>query len=131
MGQAPRGALPRRICASSICWLQASSRGQLCTLERFLEHLERSAEKGLSRAAAKDENAVTIMSIHQSKGLEFPVVFLVDLSHRFNMIDAGEQLLCHKTLGLGVQMADPEKRIRYPVLGKTGHCGQDPAGDGQ
>ena len=92
--------------------------GQLCTLERFLEHLDRAAEKGLSRAAAKDENAVTIMSIHQSKGLEFPVVFLADLSHRFNMIDAGDQLLCHKTLGLGVQMADGEKRIRYPSLGK-------------
>ena len=92
--------------------------GQLCTLERFLEHLDRAAEKGLPRAAAKDENAVTIMSIHQSKGLEFPVVFLADLSHRFNMIDAGEQLLCHKTLGLGVQMADPVKRIRYPSLGK-------------
>lgn len=117
-GAGPQGSAAKENLRQFYLLAASFEQGQLCTLERFLEHLERSAEKGLSRAAAKDENAVTIMSIHQSKGLEFPVVFLVDLSHRFNMIDAGEQLLCHKTLGLGVQMADPEKRIRYPSLGK-------------
>ena len=117
-GAGPQGSAAKENLRQFYLLAASFEQGQLCTLERFLEHLDRAAEKGLSRAAAKDENAVTIMSIHQSKGLEFPVVFLVDLSHRFNMIDAGEQLLCHKDLGLGVQMADPDRRIRYPSLEK-------------
>ena len=96
----------------------AFEQGQLCTLERFLDHLERMEEKGVAKAAAQDPEAVKIMTIHSSKGLEFPVVFLCDLSRRFNMSDARNQLLCHKTLGLGVQLADEERRIRYPSLGK-------------
>ena len=92
--------------------------GQLCTLERFLDHLERREEKGLSKSANQDPGAVRLMTIHSSKGLEFPVVFLCDLSRKFNISDSMDQLLCHKKLGLGVQIADEARRIRYPSLGK-------------
>ena len=114
----PGGETAKQNLRQFYCLASDFEQGQMCTLERFLEHLDRLAERGLTGAAAKDAEAVTIMSIHQSKGLEFPVVVLSDLSHKFNMTDAGEQLLCHKELGLGVQMADPVKRIRYPSLGK-------------
>lgn len=92
--------------------------GGLCTLERFLDHLDRLEERGVSRAAAQDPGAVRLMTIHSSKGLEFPVVFLCDLSRKFNLSDSMDQLLCHKELGLGVQIADEKKRARYPSLGK-------------
>ncbi len=98
--------------------------GQLCTLERFLDHLDRMEEKGVSRTAVQDPGAVRIMTIHSSKGLEFPVVFLCDLSRKFNISDTQDQLLCHKTLGLGVQIADEGRRIRYPSLGKAAIAAQ-------
>ena len=64
-------------------------------------------------------NAVTIMSIHSSKGLEFPVVFLADLSRKFNFQDMREAILCDSDLGLGCNRVDTERFVRYPTLAKT------------
>ncbi len=88
-------------------------------LGRFLEHLEGLGEKGL-KTAEEDGAAgsVSIMSIHKSKGLEFPVVFLCGLSKRFNFQDAAQKVLCHKELGLGLSATDKEKRISYPSISK-------------
>ena len=58
------------------------------------------------------------MSIHKSKGLEFPVVFLCGLSRSFNRESLQAQILCDKKLGLGLSVADPQTRIRYPSCAK-------------
>ena len=88
-------------------------------LNRFLKHLEALEEKGLAGAGTESSaGAVTIMSIHKSKGLEFPVVFLPALSREFNMMSVSEQLLCDKDLGLGLSCVDTQKRIRYPSVAK-------------
>lgn len=88
-------------------------------LGQFLDFLTSSEEKGLSFAAdQKLSDAVTIMSIHKSKGLEFPVVFLCGLSRDFNREDARKQVLCNKELGIGLNCMDLEKRIRYPSIAK-------------
>lgn len=63
-------------------------------------------------------DAVTIMSIHKSKGLEFPVVFLCGLSRRFNLESARAQVLCDKNLGLGLCCVDTKNRVRYPNVAK-------------
>ena len=88
-------------------------------LGRFLEYLDAMEEKGLITAG--DQSApgcVTIMSIHKSKGLEFPVVFLCGLGREFNMESQRSAVLCHKDMGLGLNAVDTEKRLRYPTVAK-------------
>ena len=88
-------------------------------LSRFLEHLRACQERGIvSSANQQNAGGVTIMSIHKSKGLEFPVVFLCGLSRGFNQESARGQVLCDKDLGLGLSCVDAGLRVRYPTLAK-------------
>ena len=87
-------------------------------LTQFLDHLETLQGKGLITSGASAEDCVTIMSIHKSKGLEFPVVFLCGLSRVFNRESLNAQILCDKELGLGLSVADLANRVRYPSLAK-------------
>ena len=87
-------------------------------LEQFLEYLDLQEEKGLKVEGESAAGAVTIMSIHKSKGLDFTVVFLCGLSRSFNQESLRAQVLCHKELGLGLSVADNEKRVRYATLAK-------------
>lgn len=88
-------------------------------LGRFLEHLQSLEEKGLIFAGEQDSaGCVRIMSIHKSKGLEFPVVYLCGLSRDFNMESQRANVLCHKEMGLGLSAVDHENRLRYPTIAK-------------
>ncbi len=88
-------------------------------LEAFLDYLESLDEKGLVIGVENAlSGAVTIMSIHKSKGLEFPVVFLCGLSRRFNREDLRAQVLCHKEMGIGLSCIDTNNRVRYPTIAK-------------
>ena len=87
-------------------------------LGQFLDHLEALEDKGLISAGNAAGGAVTIMSIHKSKGLEFPVVFLCGLAREFNRESLRAQILCDKELGLGLSVADISNRVRYPALSK-------------
>ena len=58
------------------------------------------------------------MSIHKSKGLEFPVVFLCDTARRFNKRDSQDSVLVHPQLGLGPKLTDTKRRIEYPTLAR-------------
>ena len=87
-------------------------------LSQFLDHLTALEEKGLISAGEQLGGAVTIMSIHKSKGLEFPVVFLCGLSREFNRESARAQVLCDKELGLGLSCVDSKNRVRYPTISK-------------
>ena len=85
----------------------------------FLTYLDSLMERGLSTAQNnRTRGMVTILSIHKSKGLEYPVVFLSGLSKGFNREDLKEQVLCDRELGLGVTCVDGEKRVRYPTIAK-------------
>jgi len=89
-------------------------------LDRFLTHLEALEERGLPGSANESTTGcVTIMSIHKSKGLEFPVVFLCGLSKRFNQESLRQPVLCHKDMGLGLSCVDHENRVRYPTISKA------------
>ena len=88
-------------------------------LDGFLEHLQALEEKGVTNLSGQSSTGcVTIMSIHKSKGLEFPVVFLCGLSRGFNRESAYAPLLCHKELGLGLSCIDAKNRVRYPCVAK-------------
>jgi len=87
-------------------------------LSQFLDYLQLMAEKGLVSGGESGAGAVTVMSIHKSKGLEFPVVFLCGLGREFNRESLRAQVLCDQELGLGLSVADPVNRVRYPAISK-------------
>ena len=87
-------------------------------LEGFLDYLQIIATEGLQVQGANVDGSVRIMSIHKSKGLEFPVVFLCGLSKSFNMEQTRQQVLCDSDLGLGLSCVDTERRVRYPTVAK-------------
>ncbi len=88
-------------------------------LEQFLEHLDALEEKGLIAAGEQTAaGCVTVMSIHKSKGLEFPVVFCCGLSKSFNRESIRAQVLCDQELKLGLPAVDGENRLRYPTVAK-------------
>ncbi|MBQ7817511.1 MAG: helicase-exonuclease AddAB subunit AddA [Oscillospiraceae bacterium] len=88
-------------------------------LEQFLEHLTAMEDKGLIAAGEQTATgAVTLMSIHKSKGLEFPVVFVCGLSREFNRESARAHVLCDQNLGLGLSFVDTRNRVRYPTVAK-------------
>ena len=86
---------------------------------RYLEQLK-SYEIDLGEAALNEnmENAVKIMTIHKSKGLEFPVVFVSGLSRQFNLLDANQPLLGHPEFGIGLEYVDMASRVHFPSLMK-------------
>ena len=69
-------------------------------------------------ASRAQGGGVNIMSIHKSKGLEFPIVVLCDLHRRFNTKDMTRPVLVHPELGLGTERVDAERRIRYDTVSK-------------
>jgi len=67
-----------------------------------------------AKTVGAEQDAVRIMSIHKSKGLEFPVVILFGIEHKFNMMDLTKSVLFHAKLGFGPKYIDTEHRITYP-----------------
>ncbi len=88
-------------------------------LHRFVQWLSDQAEQGREPAVSSTKQAVRIMSIHRSKGLEFPIVFLCDLARQFNQSDARDDVLIHPTLGLGPKCFDPERGVQYPTFARS------------
>ncbi|MBD5529063.1 MAG: helicase-exonuclease AddAB subunit AddA [Lachnospiraceae bacterium] len=84
---------------------------------RYIEQLEKY-DVDFGEAGALDENAdvVRIMSIHKSKGLEFPITFVSGLAKRFNMQDANQSFLMDMDFGLGTDFVDTERRVRNRTL---------------
>ncbi|OPH58593.1 helicase-exonuclease AddAB subunit AddA [Paenibacillus ferrarius] len=89
-------------------------------LFRFLRFIERMKESGgdlgTARALGEQEDVVRIMSIHKSKGLEFPVVFVAGMAKMFNQRDLNDAFLLHKELGFGPRFVDTALRVSYPTL---------------
>ncbi len=86
----------------------------------FLKQLKRMEERGdePSEVSFSANNAVSIMSIHKSKGLEFPVVFLANTSRKFNTMDLRAPVLIHPELGLGCKVTDTVRGLEYPTLAR-------------
>ncbi len=84
---------------------------------RYMEQLEKY-DVDYGEADTLDENAdvVRIMSIHKSKGLEFPITFVSGLAKRFNMQDVNQSLIVDMDLGLATDYVNPKKRIRNKTL---------------
>ena len=84
-----------------------------------MEHVAVIEKKGLHISTDNGkQNAVRIMSIHKSKGLEFPVVFLSGLSKGFNNDDAKQAVMLDDKLGIGIGVTDHDARVCYPNVAK-------------
>ena len=91
-------------------------RQSLSRFMQFLQSLRDEADLGQPSVASEADNVVRVMSIHRSKGLEFPVVVLPDLGKGINFTDCQGAILTDRTRGLGMAVVDERKMIRYPSL---------------
>ena len=78
-----------------------------------------SGDLGAAKIIGENEDVVRIMSIHKSKGLEFPIVFLANTGKSINLMDLKEDILLHNEIGLGTKYIDYEKQIEYDTLSKS------------
>lgn len=88
-------------------------------LHRFIQYLTRmQARNSELPSASGAASSVKIISIHRSKGLQYPVVFLCDTARSFNQQDMREAVLVHSELGLGPQLVDPVRKLRSPTIAR-------------
>lgn len=96
---------------------EATSFRGLFRFLRFIERMqERGSDLGVARALSEQEDVVRLVTIHSSKGLEFPVVFIAGLGRKFNMMDLNNAYLLDKEYGFASKYVNPEKRLTYPSL---------------
>ncbi|HEX3012432.1 MAG TPA: helicase-exonuclease AddAB subunit AddA [Syntrophomonadaceae bacterium] len=99
-------------------YLQTSMQG-LFNFIKFIERLKNgSSDVGTARLLGENENVVRIMSIHKSKGLEFPVVILAGLGKKFNLSDSNAAVLLHKDMGIGPRYIDVDKRTSADTIAR-------------
>lgn len=84
---------------------------------RYIEQLHKyDVDYGEANVVEESTDVVRIMSIHKSKGLEFPIVFVAGMDKRFNMQDANAGIVLHPNLGVGLDAVDLERRTKTPTL---------------
>ena len=87
---------------------------------RYIELLKKyDTDFGEAQTASDQGSSVRIMTIHKSKGLEFPVVILADLDHRFNTRDTSAPVLADQRFGIAAEAADPVLKLRGTTLKKN------------
>lgn len=98
-------------------------KGNFKGLYNFINYLDNIKLRGGDMDSAKiigeNENVVRIMSIHKSKGLEFPVVFLSMCNKKFNLMDSYGSMILHKELGIGLEYIDYDNSFSFPLITKN------------
>ncbi len=93
-------------------------------LYHFIYYIDRikynkKNDYGPAKTFSENDDVVRLMSIHKSKGLEFPVVIIAGLGKRFNRRDLQKKMLLHRTLGFGPLYVDPDLRIKRQTLARV------------
>lgn len=84
---------------------------------RYMERLDRyDVDFGEAKVTGEDDKSVRIMSIHKSKGLEFPIVFVAGMGKNFNTQDSRAKLILHQDYGIGMDYIDLNLRVKEPTL---------------
>lgn len=87
---------------------------------RYIDKIrEYEVDSGEASGVSESDDLVRIMSIHKSKGLEFPIVFLCNASSKFNDMDVNKNVVIHKKYGIGLDYIDTDTRISYSCLHKN------------
>lgn len=96
---------------------ESTSYRGLFNFVRYIENLKKyQVDFGEANILSENEDTVKIMSIHGSKGLEFPIVFAAGMGKQMNMQDARESIVLHPDLGIGVPCVDEKLRIRTRTI---------------
>ncbi len=96
--------------------LQKSGFKGLFSFVSFLDRLSAGGEGAEAKMLSENSNVVRIITIHKSKGLEFPVVFLSGTGTAFNKRDLSGNILLHKTMQMGIKLPDNKRQIKYPFV---------------
>ena len=92
--------------------------GSLSTYLKYVESLKDKVDSGSATAKiiSENEDVVRIMTIHKSKGLEFPVVMLCDTTRKYNIRDTSDTIVMESSLGIGVNVVKEDLNITYPSV---------------
>jgi len=116
-GKARQGNL--RLLVDRAEQMSVSSHASLYHFIQTVDKMHKSnADMGTAKIIGESENVVRIMSIHKSKGLEFPVVIVAGCGKKFNLRDAYQEVLLHKNLGIGPKYIDAVHRVAFDTLPK-------------
>ena len=117
-GGAQRGANLHMLVEKAMEYEKTSYRG-LFNFVRYIEKLQKyEVDFGEVNLADAGNGAVQIMTIHKSKGLEFPIVFAAGMGKQFNFQDINSRFLIHPDMGFGVDVILPEKRLILSTVHK-------------
>jgi len=87
---------------------------------RYIENLKKyDTDFGEASLLGENDNTVCIMSIHRSKGLEFPICIVAGMNKKFNLQDTGGSIILDQKLGIGAEMTDSEKHVKGSTLKKN------------
>lgn len=102
----------------AIAYEKTSYRG-LYHFIRYIDELQKyDVDFGEAELVGENEDAVNIMSIHKSKGLEFPVCFVSGMGKSFNKQDSHSKMILHPNLGVGLDIIEEDRRIKVPAFFK-------------
>lgn len=119
VGAMPGGNVRRRNLDRLIQNAEALKQSRVLTLSQFIEFMRSmKVDMGSASAIGENDDVVRLMSIHKSKGLEFPVVIVAGLGRRFNLSDAYGDMVLHKHLGIGLSAVNLDLKTRSRTLGQ-------------
>lgn len=116
VGALPEGARCREDLQSFCAWAASAGRTGLPGVIRAMDAARQNGGLTQSTGGQTRPGCVSIMTVHRSKGLEFPVVFVANTSHQFNQSDAIRPVLTHSRLGVGVMLRAGSTAKRYKTL---------------
>lgn len=123
VGLLPNGKVRQanlRLLADKAFDFEKTSLSGLFNFLRYIEKLKvSSGDAGSAKTLGENDNVVRLMSVHKSKGLEFPVVLMCGLNKRFNKTDASKSILKHKTYGIAPKYINYEERVYRETLPRT------------
>ena len=101
------------------CAFEGTSYKGLFNFVRYIEQLKKyNVDYGEAGIMDEQADTVRLMSIHKSKGLEFPIVFVAGTGKKFNVTDLAGQVIIHARLGVGMDVVDLDRRTKIPSLVK-------------
>mgnify|MGYP005763798747 CR=1 FL=1 len=118
-GGALRQANLRLLLEKAETYEKNSGRGLFHFIQFVADMKTAEEESAAAKLQSESENLVRVMTIHKSKGLEFPVVFVADMGKQFNEMDTRAAVITHAKWGYGLDYTDLEQRVTYRTLAKT------------
>lgn len=115
-GAMPDGARCREDLLAFAAWAAGAGAKGLPALIRAMNAARRAGGVAQSSSGQSRPGCVSIMTVHRSKGLEFPVVFVANTTHKFNQSDVIRPVLCHRALGVGLTLRAGTRAGRYKTL---------------